>query len=128
MPEHDEIEQQQETMAQFLSKSIADRVVYFTPPDCGRSSNPSLSTVSTESLTTTSNLSSLEFEQARVRNEENRRLFVGVFFLQLLEQRYLIKRYPISKSFHYYDCVLPELPLDRVFHNNGRNSQRSVSL
>jgi len=83
-----------------------------------------------------------------VRNEENKQLFTGVFILQLLEQRYLIERYPISKNSHYYDCVLPELPLSRheaisrmspeimhllvghheVFHNNGRNSQHSVSL
>jgi hypothetical protein len=90
-----EHEQQQETMAQFLSKSIADLMVYLTPPDYERSSNPSLSTVTTESLTTMSNPTSMVFEQARVYNEENRRLFTGVFILQLLEQRYLTERYPI---------------------------------
>jgi hypothetical protein len=94
---------------------------------------------------------------------------LSTFILQLLEQRYLIERYPISKSSYCYDrslldertvsvChqaesneyFLPELPLVRyeaifrvspetmhllvesieheVFHNNGCNSQRSVSL
>jgi len=49
--EHGGNEQQQETMAQFLSKPIADLVVYSAPPDYGRSSNPPLSTPTTESLT-----------------------------------------------------------------------------
>jgi hypothetical protein len=125
-------------------------MVYLTP-DYEKSSNPSLSTVITEFLTTILNLSSLKFEQARVRKEENGRLFTGVFILQLLERQYLIERYPISKSSHYYGCILPELPLGQyevifrmspetmhfpvesiehheVFHNNGRDSQRSVFL
>jgi hypothetical protein len=54
MLEHDdENEQQQETMAQFPSKSIADLVVYLTPPDYeGPGTSPSLSTVTTVSLAT----------------------------------------------------------------------------
>jgi hypothetical protein len=61
MLEHDDgNEQQQETMAQFLSRSIADIIVYLTPPDYeGPGTSPSLST---ESLATISNLSSLEFD------------------------------------------------------------------
>jgi hypothetical protein len=75
-----------------FSKSIADLMVHLTPPDYERSLNPPLSAVTTESLMTISNLTSM---QARVHNEENRRLFTGVFIPQPLEQRYSTERYPI---------------------------------
>jgi hypothetical protein len=51
---------------------------------------------------------SLELEQARVYNEENRRLFPGVFILQLLEQRYLTERYPIQ------DVEVSKLKISKV--------------
>jgi hypothetical protein len=79
-----------------FSKSIADLIVYLTPPDYERTLNPPLSAATTESLRTISNLTSLEFEQARVHNEENRQLFTRIFILQPLEQRYLIEQYPIQ--------------------------------
>jgi len=93
-------------MAQFLSKLIVDLIVYLTPSDHERSSNPSSPTVTTESLIIISNLSSLEPEQARACNEENKQPFTGMFILQPLKQRYLIERHPISKSSDYYDWVV----------------------
>jgi hypothetical protein len=74
-----------------FSKSIADLMVHLTLLDYERSLNPPFSAVTNESLMTISNLTSLEFEQARVHNEENRRLFTGVFILRAV----IFDRYPI---------------------------------
>jgi hypothetical protein len=94
-------------MAQFLSKPIADFVVYLAPPDYHRSSNPPLSTAAIESVTTTSNLLRLEFEQTRVRNKGNRQLFTGVFIVELREAKmmYQVKQSRQQKKRTYSRCA-----------------------
>jgi len=47
-----------------------------------------------------------------LHNQEDIRLFTGIFVLQLLEQRYLLKRRPIAKSSQLYLEILV-LPWDR---------------
>jgi len=70
-------------MAQLPPKSVADLVVYLTPPDY-EELGPSPSTVATESLATISNQSSLEFEETKIETTKTDSYLLECLFFNCL--------------------------------------------
>ena len=81
----------QETVAGFLSKSVADLNVHLI----NVFSRDIVKFVSCPGSRASDRARSIEFELIRVHNEDNQ-LFTGIFVLQLSQQRYLMGRCPTS--------------------------------